>query len=229
VALKIYTRGEDDRNEFQIYKQLEEGSLSHPGREYVRKALDIFTIPRPGGDHSCIVQVPMWESFRDFLDRNPMRRFPERMLKIALMQVFAGLHYLHTQCKLVHTGKNRIWMALSERVILICVLIDINSANILHELKDESLFERFTQAEMQNPSRRKIVNDMPIYASRRFDMPGVHGHLVLGDLDSAVSGEKTWNHDMQPNVYRSPEVMLGTGWSYPIDIWNVGVMVCPRY
>lgn len=120
-------------------------------------------------------------------------------------------------------------MALSESVILTSFFIDINSSNVLHELKEESLFERFTQAEMQNPSRRKIVNDMPVYASRHFDRQMLHGHAVLGDVDSAVSGEKTWNHDVQPNVYRSPEVMLGTGWSYPIDIWNVGVMVYSAY
>lgn len=82
---------------------------------------------------------------------------------------------------------------------------------------------------MQSPSRRKIANDMPVYASRRFDFPRMHGHIVLSDVDSAVSGEKIWHHDVQPNVYRSPEVMLGTGWSYPIDIWNIGVMVCPDY
>ncbi|GLI73266.1 hypothetical protein PoHVEF18_001481 [Penicillium ochrochloron] len=203
VALKIYTRGEGSRNDFEIYKQLDQGP-SHPAHDFVRRALDIFTIPRPGGDHSCIVLVPMWESFRAFLDRNPVRRFPVSILRMGLQQIFAALDFLHTECKLVHT--------------------DINSSNVLHELKEESLFERFTQAEMQNPSRRKIVNDMPVYASRRFDRQMLHGHAVLGDVDSAVSGEKTWNHDVQPNVYRSPEVMLGTGWSYPIDIWNVGVM-----
>ena len=62
-------------------------------------------------------------------------------------------------------------------------------------------------------------------ASRRFDLPKVFGRAVLSDFGSAVQGDERRNHDAQPNVYRSPEVMLKTDWSYPVDIWNVGVMV----
>lgn len=47
----------------------------------------------------------MWESFRDFLDRNPLRRLPASMLKMGLQQILAALDFLHTECKLVHTGK----------------------------------------------------------------------------------------------------------------------------
>lgn len=50
---------------------------------------------------------------------------------------------------------------------------------------------------------------------------------MLSDFGSAVRGDQRRNHDAQPNVYRSPEVMLKVNWSYPVDIWNVGVMVCP--
>jgi hypothetical protein len=105
VTLKIYTRDGSTQEEFKIYKQLNQGSSRHPGYAHVRKALDIFTIPRPGGDHKCLVQKPMWESFRDLLYRNPRHRFTEDLLKAGLMQVFLALDYLHTECKLVHTGK----------------------------------------------------------------------------------------------------------------------------
>lgn len=67
---------------------------------------------------------------------------------------------------------------------------------------------------------------MPVYASRRLYLPKVFGRAVLSDFGSAVRGDERRNHDAQPNVYRSPEVMLKTDWSYPVDIWNVGVMVC---
>jgi hypothetical protein len=32
---------------------------------------------------------------------------------------------------------------------------------------------------------------------------------------------------VQPHKYRAPEVLLGTGWSTPIDIWNMGLVVFP--
>jgi serine/threonine protein kinase len=99
-------------------------------------------------------------------------------------------------------------MAFSKSVPLICVLIDIKSDNILQEIEDKSILKSFTQAELENPSPRKIVNGMPVYASRRLDLPKMFGRAVLSDFGSAVRGDKRRNHDTQPNVYRSPEVML---------------------
>ncbi|KAI9930788.1 hypothetical protein MW887_011546 [Aspergillus wentii] len=78
---------------------------------------------------------------------------------------------------------------------------------------------------MENPSPRKFIDGMPLYASRMFDLPNAFGRAVLSDFGSAVRGDERRNHDAQPNVYRAPEMMLKTEWSYPVDIWNVGVMI----
>lgn len=104
MTLKIYTLDEDNKEDFHIYKQLNQGSSWHPGHPYIRKALDIFTIPSSGRNYSCLVQTPMWESFQDLLYRNSNHRFTEELLKAGLMQIFLALDYLHTECKLVHTG-----------------------------------------------------------------------------------------------------------------------------
>ncbi|GJP98451.1 unnamed protein product [Aspergillus niger] len=85
--------------------------------------------------------------------------------------------------------------------------------------------EAFTAGEMERPSPRKLVNGVPVYASRRFGLPRSFGRAVLSDFGSAVRGDESRDHDAQPAVYRSPEVMLQVEWSYPVDIWNVGVMI----
>ncbi|CEL08702.1 hypothetical protein ASPCAL11847 [Aspergillus calidoustus] len=83
----------------------------------------------------------------------------------------------------------------------------------------------FTKAELEVPSPRKSINGFTVYKSRTFDLPKDFGGVVLSDFGCAVEGDRKRNHDAQPNVYRSPEVMLKTEWSYPADIWNVGVMI----
>lgn len=95
----------------------------------------------------------------------------------------------------------------------------------MQELNDTSVLEKFIQNEVEKPSPRKIVGDRIIYLSRLLDPPKKFGRALLCDFGEAVQGEKERNHNAQPEIYRSPEVMLMANWSYPTDIWNLGVMV----
>ncbi|KAL3455405.1 CMGC protein kinase [Aspergillus heterothallicus] len=206
VTLKVYTRDGGHRSEFEVYEKLKSANPSHQGYRSVRSALELFTVHCPEGNHTCLVQKPMWESLGHLLHRNPSHRFHEDLLRGALQYILLGLDYLHTECKLVHT--------------------DIKADNLLQEIVDTSILESFTSAEMEAPSPRKSTNSgHTVYKSRTFDLPRDFGGVVLSDFGSAVDGEKRRNHDAQPNVYRSPEVMLKADWSYPVDIWNVGVMI----
>lgn len=205
VTLKIYTRESDNNDEFRILKRLSEANNKHKGYAHVRAAHDKFQINREGGDHFALVLKPTWESFKDLLLRNPSRRFTPALLKAGLMQIFQALDYLHNECHIVHT--------------------DIKADNILQSIEDPSILEAFTQAELKQPSPRKVIDEYTVYASRSLDLPKSFGNSVLSDFGSAVAGDEQHDHDIQPDVYRSPEVMLNMPWSYPADIWNVGVMV----
>ncbi|KAI1382970.1 kinase domain protein [Hypoxylon trugodes] len=203
VALKVYARGTRHEDEFRMYERLSAGSRR------VTTALDTFILPRPGGDHHCLVREPLWDSWGDIVLRNPANRFDDDLLKVNLKQLFLALDFLHTECKIVHT--------------------DIKADNIFLAIEDDGVLEAFTKAELETPTPRKIVGENTIYLSRYFDLPKRFGDVILSDFGSAISGDEKRNHDAQPNVYRSPEVMLKVDWSYPIDIWNVGVVIWDLY
>ncbi|KJZ70226.1 hypothetical protein HIM_10374 [Hirsutella minnesotensis 3608] len=199
VALKVYTKDSGCRDEFQTLKAIGSANTSHPGHRGVQTALDLFKLKGPQDDHYCLVLNPMWESWKHLLRRNDSGRFSVDLLKAGLRHLFRALDYLHTEY--------------------------IKADNILHDIVDKKLLSKFIRAELNSPSDRKVVNGTTVYASRTFDLPRKFGEPVLCDFGSAVKGDVKRNHDAQPAVYRSPEVMIKTGWSYPVDIWNVGVMI----
>lgn len=57
-------------------------------------------------------------------------------------------------------------------------------------------------------------------------MPKKFGEPVLSDFGAAVHGDVERTGYIQPDVYRAPEVCLQIPWSYGVDIWNLGVLVC---
>lgn len=89
----------------------------------------------------------------------------------------------------------------------------------------DPIFEEFEKAELESPCPRKIHNGRTIYSSRKLEMPARIGKPVLCDFGAAVSGEKPRHEDIQPDIYRCPEVILEVPWSYEVDIWNAGAMV----
>ncbi|KAH6658073.1 kinase-like domain-containing protein [Truncatella angustata] len=149
---------------------------------HVRTPLDTFILKYPSRNHRSLVQKPMWDSWRALLYHNPSNRSTEPLLKADLKHILLTLDYLHTECKLVHT--------------------DIKADNILQEIVDESMIDVFTNEEMEAPSTRKIMDETPIYMTRRFQLPNIFGGVVLSDFASAA-----------------------TEWSYQFNIWNVGAMI----
>lgn len=104
-------------------------------------------------------------------------------------------------------------------------MTDLNAGNIFMYNEDETLLEAFIKEEQDHPSSRKDINGYPLYLSRRLGMPKAFGLPVLGDFGASVSGDFEHLEDVQPDVYRAPEVCLKIPWSYSIDIWNIGVLV----
>lgn len=210
VALKLFLRsesmGSELDNELNVYKRIESAPKDHPGRSAVRSLLDSFDVDGPKARHRCLVHPPLWERVLDIRHRNPVRRLPEPVVAFVLKRLFQALDLLHKECHVVHT--------------------DIKEANVLLGV-DESVLRVFEKEELEEPCPRKELDGGTIYLSRELNTPRDFGAPVLCDLGSAVPLDDGVEHreDLQPDVYRAPEVILDVPWTYSVDIWNVGCVV----
>ncbi|KAJ5903916.1 hypothetical protein N7504_006299, partial [Penicillium tannophilum] len=209
VTVKIFIKstslGHQLDDELNIYKRIERAHHNHPGRKYVRSLLDSFDVTGPEDQHRCLVHPPLWESVLAFLHRNPVQRLPTPVLAVTLHRLFLALDYLHTECKIIHT--------------------DIKADNIMFGIADDSVFRDFEEAELQDPCPRKELDGRTIYTSCELKMPKQLGAPILCDFGSAVLGDEKHLEDIQPDIYRAPEVILEVPWTYSVDIWNVGCVI----
>lgn len=89
----------------------------------------------------------------------------------------------------------------------------------MFELADDSVFIKSEDDELQNPSPRKELDVRAIYLSRELEiLPGKIDAPVLCDFGSATLGSIEHSEDVQPDIYRAPEVILEVPWSYNIGI-----------
>ncbi|KAK8169090.1 kinase-like domain-containing protein [Phyllosticta citrichinensis] len=206
LFIHFVSTGSELENELDVYKRIETAAKDHPGRSAVRSLLDSFDVDGPKGRHRCLVHPPLWESLLEIRHRNPVRRLPEPVVAFVLKRLFQVMDFLHTECHVAHT--------------------DIKEANVLLGA-DNSVLKTFEREELEEPSPRKQLDGQIIYLSRKLNMPRDFGAPVLCDLGSAVPLDDEAEHreDIQPDVYRAPEVILDISWTYSVDIWNVGCMV----
>ncbi|KAH9212271.1 kinase-like domain-containing protein [Leptodontidium sp. 2 PMI_412] len=202
VAVKIGTSRYGSiaaaEHELKLSQRIATANPSHPGASYIRVPIDDFQI---NGSHG--------ETLYDFRNRFKNQRFPPQILRLYVALLLQGLNYLHSECHLIHT--------------------DLKDDNILVDLESESVLEDFVQQQRQIPPLRHVTDDGHVTYMSQGDFGPLRDYFILpeiADLDLAQSGEGPVRiHPVQPHRYRAPEVILGTGWSYSADIWNMGVLI----
>ncbi|KFY29164.1 hypothetical protein V491_00162 [Pseudogymnoascus sp. VKM F-3775] len=213
VALKInncdFVDTEAAQHELQISKILANTNPLHEGFPYVRTLLNSFEMKGPHGLHTCLVYEPMREPLWLFQKRCRNGKLSLDLIKVYLTFLLRGLDYLHSECHIVHT--------------------DLKSDNILVGFEDRSVIKGFVRSQALNPMARKVKDDRVVYRSHNeFGPLKSFGILPkIGDFGLAqrIVDSRRNIHPIQPDHYRAPEVIVGIGWSYSTDIWNLGVLI----
>ncbi|CAK42518.1 hypothetical protein CBS63078_6248 [Aspergillus niger] len=206
VTLKVFERNSTEgQREREAYSHLNSLSIAdHAGVQLIRKALDSFHITSEKGTFGCLVHPPLGMSLHEFRTQLRAKVLPEKIVKLTLVHLLLALDYLHAEAGIVHT--------------------DLQEKNIMMAIEDNSILSDFEEDEKSNPSPRKVVGDRVIYASRNLRKTKQHGRPTLCDFGQARFGSSTYSGDIQPYIYRAPEVVLQMPWNEKVDIWNVGVL-----
>lgn len=111
-------------------------------------------------------------------------------------------------------------------------MADLKLSNIMLQVDDKSVFEDYEQAEANDPSKRKIINEeRTVFESRDFRPPkaNAYGLPVLCDFGEARVGSPQPYAEIQPKCYKAPEILMQFEWGPAVDIWNAGCLVSHTY
>lgn len=101
--------------------------------------------------------------------------------------------------------------------------------NILVGFEHPSVIKEYVEKLAENPMPRKIKDGRLIYLSHNDFGPLKSFRMLpkIADFGLAQSGDslEPLRYPIQPPLFHAPEVLLGTGWTYSADIWNLGVLV----
>ncbi len=106
---------------------------------------------------------------------------------------------------------------------------DLKADNFLLGFENGSVLDDYVRQQKECPPLYKEVDEHPIYQSRA-DFGGLRkgvGLIKISDFGNAVFGNLSTPHchDIQPDPFCAPEVLLKAGWTYSADIWNLGMVV----
>lgn len=105
--MKVYVTAanRDHERELHIYKHMDFERSKHPGRDFVRKLLDHFDIQGPHGRHICLVHEPLGTSADFLVKMSPKQAMTLDDMKPGIRQLLVALDFLHSECHVIHTGK----------------------------------------------------------------------------------------------------------------------------
>lgn len=110
IALKINTSNPQNtaasQRELDIFRHINEANPRHQGWHFTRHLLDWFMIEHesPERRHLGLVLEPLREPLWIYKRRFRNDVIPSALLKVLLRMVLQGLDYLHSECRIIHTG-----------------------------------------------------------------------------------------------------------------------------
>ncbi|XP_065142294.1 SRSF protein kinase 3 [Paramisgurnus dabryanus] len=207
VAVKVLKSGagftQAGQDEVTLLRCASGPTARNPLKERIVQLLDEFKIAGVNGIHICLVLELLGPDLRCWQVCFGNPGLSLTCVKRVITQVLEGLVYLHTHCKIIHT--------------------DIKPENILLCLESQSSPHTAGGALSTYSSDIKAAILQIPGASVN---PGALENLrvKIADLGSSCWVYKHFSQEIQTRQYRSLEVLLGSDYGPPADIWSTACL-----
>ena len=104
------------QNEREIEEHVAKTDPSHRGYPLFQTFSESFDVTGPEGKHLCLAYPPMREPFWLYQRRFNDGLIPLPLVKTYILFLLAGLDYLHSSCRVVHTGNHPSWFCALHRL-----------------------------------------------------------------------------------------------------------------
>ncbi|XP_071331631.1 SRSF protein kinase 3 [Trachinotus anak] len=206
VAVKVLKSGagftQAGQDELALLRCVNGPISRHPSSQRIVRLLDEFKLAGVNGVHMCLALELLGPDLRSWQLCFGNPGLSQLWVKQILTQVLQGLDYLHTQCKIIHTD-------IKPENILLCleqqshkVPAGGSSSSSVPTGKEA----KSTEKEHVNPYSLKEIK------------------VKIADLGSSCWVYKHFCEEIQTRQYRSLEVLLGSEYGPPADIWSVACM-----
>ncbi|EEF40713.1 SRSF protein kinase 1 [Ricinus communis] len=232
VALKIQKSAtqfaQAALHEIELLSAIANGDPSNS--KCVVRLIDHFKHTGPNGQHHCMVLEFLGDSLLRLIRYSRYKGLPFNKVREICKCILIGLDYLHRELGLIHSD-------LKPENILLFSTIDPAKDPIrsgltpILERPEGSLNGGATMNLIERKLKRRAKRAVAKISERRASMggamtkqekclDGVDVRCKIVDFGNACWADKQFAEEIQTRQYRAPEVVLQSGYSFPVDMWS---------
>ncbi|XP_073009486.1 uncharacterized protein [Typha latifolia] len=235
VALKIQKSAKEyaqaATHEIELLSAIADGDPTNS--KCVVQLLDHFKHAGPNGRHLCLVTEFLGNSLLQLIRYNRNKGIGLNRVRSICRSVLVGLDYLHRELGIIHTDLK------PENVLLISTInpakdpVRSGFSPILERPEGTSKGRNLTSVR-EKKLRIKAKRALARISHRRVSMggivelerslEGIDMRCKIVDLGNACWVDKQFATEIQTRQYRAPEVILGSGYSFSVDMWSFACM-----
>jgi len=234
VALKIQKSAPEFAHaalhEIEILSAIADGDPSNS--KCIIRLYDHFKHAGPNGQHICMVFECLGDSLLRVVRYNHYKGIGLDKVRDVCRSILFGLDYLHRELHIIHTDLKL------ENILLVSTIDPAkdpfksgaspilerpegnpNGGSVVNII-EKKLKKKAKRARARISERRGSMVGAPVGERIERSLEGIDFKCKIVDFGNACWVDKQFAEEIQTRQYRSPEVIIGSGYSFAADIWS---------